>query len=141
MPSSIRIPCKYSIFLHINCNSYVFKRWPCNSNKTWHFSCNKQRSFRLDNVWRFIYCASSCVNVYKVISYKIYWNVILKCADILIWPIINLFLTQTAYANYCTWLLHTIKIQRCSTSRRFSVQILWICWCFHAYQSLIMKIM
>ena len=55
----------------------------------------------------------------------------------------HLLLTSTEYANYCSRVLHSIRIKRCTT-KCFSVQIFQICWSFCTYtepiQSSIMKI-
>ena len=56
-----------------------------------------------------------------------YWRILHNC---------------TIYCT-CIWLLHTIRIKRCTT-KLILVQILQICWCFHTYtapiQSLITQI-
>ena len=86
------------------------------------------------------------IKVYKAISYKISGKGIKKykmCYMNFIWPMIHLLLTNTSCKVYCNGLSHTIRIKHCIT-KCFSVQVLCICSCFHAYtesiQTLTMQI-
>ena len=75
------------------------------------------------------------LKVYKAIIFKKEIKKYKHVAWILTWLLIHRHLKHTACVIYCSQLLHIIIIKCCTTS--VLVQILRICWCFHAYTELV----